>query len=185
MKNKEKYPSLKIQNMVMTGRIADSLDIQYIADKLDGCTYTKKKFPGAVYHMKEPKIVALLFNSGKIVLTGITCKDDFQKGLKVLTSQLNGLGVRTLAVPDISVKNMVCSYDTGLKISLARVIATFTYEKIEYEPEQFPGLVFRIAEPKIVILIFSSGKIVLTGGTNIEDVKSAIDQLMKKLTPIC
>jgi len=36
-----------------------------------------------------------------------------------------------------------------------------------------------------VVLIFSSGKIILTGGTNIEDVKSAIDQLMKKLTPIC
>lgn len=169
----------------MTGRIADSLDIQYIADKLDGCDYNKKKFPGAIYHMKEPKIAILLFNSGKIVFTGITSMDDFHKGLGLLTSQLNGLGIRTSAVPDISTKNMVCSYDTGLRINLTKVITTFTYEKIEYEPEQFPGLVFRIDDPKIVVLIFSSGKIVLAGGTNIDDVKSAIDQLMKKLTPIC
>ncbi|MEI6840361.1 MAG: TATA-box-binding protein [Methanomicrobiales archaeon] len=185
MENKKNYPSLKIQNIVMTGRIADSLDIQHIAEKLDGCVFTKKKFPGAVYHMKEPKIVALLFNSGKIVFTGITCMEDYQKGLGLLISQLDGLGIKTMAVPDISAKNMVCSYDTGLKINLTKVITTFAYEKIEYEPEQFPGLVFRIDEPKIVVLIFSSGKIILTGGTNIEDVKSAIDQLMKKLTPIC
>jgi len=185
MEDENKYPSLKIQNTVMTGRLADSLDIQYIADKLDGCVYNKKKFPGTVYHMKEPKITVLLFNSGKIVFTGITSMDDFQKGLLLLTSQLNGLGMRTLAVPDISVKNMICSYDTGLKINLIKVIATFTNEKIEYEPEQFPGLVFRMTDPKIVVLIFSSGKIILTGGTNIEDVKSAIDRLMKTLKPIC
>lgn len=168
----------------MAGSIADSLDIEYIADKLDSCVFNRKKFPGAVYHMKEPKIVALLFTSGKIVLTGITCLDEFQKGLDVLISQVNGLGVRTFAVPDVSIKNMVCSYDTGLKINPNKLAATFNYEKFEYEPEQFPGLVYRLADPKIVVLIFSSGKIILTGGTNIDDVKSAIDQVMKMLEQI-
>jgi transcription initiation factor TFIID TATA-box-binding protein len=79
---------------------------------------------------------------------------------------------------------MVCSYDTGLKINLTKVIVTFNYEKIEYEPEQFPGLVYRISDPKIVVLIFSSGKIILTGGKTIVDVKSAIDQTMGKLESI-
>ncbi len=176
-----KYQSLKIENIVYVGRLAESLDIEYIADKLDGCVLDKKKFPGAVYHMKKPKITVLLFSSGKAVLTGITCMDDFQKGLDDLIRQVNDLGVRTSAAPDVSIKNMVCSYDTGLFINLSKLIATFNYEKIEYEPEQFPGLVYRIPDPKIVALIFSSGKLILTGGKNIDDVKSAIDHVMKKL----
>jgi len=167
--------------MVFVGSIAGSLDIEYIADKLDGCVLNKKKFPGAVYHMKKPKVTVLLFSSGKIVMTGITIRDEFQKGLDDLTRRVNGLGIRTSAAPDVSIKNMVCSYDTGLFINLNKLIITFNYEKIEYEPEQFPGLVYRITDPKIVALIFSSGKIILTGGKNIDDVKSAIDQVMKKI----
>lgn len=165
----------------MAGRIADSLDIEYIASKLDGCIFSKKRFPGAVYHIKEPKIAVLLFTSGKIVITGITSMDESQKGLEVLISQLNSLGIRTSAVPDVSITNMVCSYDTGLQINLSKVIIAFNYEKIEYEPEQFPGLVYRIADPKIVALVFSSGKVIFTGAKNIDDVKSAIDQVMQKL----
>jgi transcription initiation factor TFIID TATA-box-binding protein len=181
MEDKKKYPSLKIQNIVTAGRIAESLDIEFIASKLDGCVFTKKKFPGAIYHINKPKIVALLFTSGKIVLTGITSVDESREGLGVLISQLNSLGIRTSAVPDVSITNMVCSYDTGLKINLSKVIVAFNYEKIEYEPEQFPGLVYRIADPKIVALVFSSGKVIFTGAKNIEDVKSAIDQVMKIL----
>lgn len=177
----KKYQSLKIENIVYVGRLAESLDIEYIAGKLDGCVLDKKKFPGAIYHMKKPKITVLLFSSGKAVLTGITCMDDFQKGLDDLIRQVNDLGVRTSAAPDVSIKNMVCSYDTGLFINLGKLIVTFNYEQIEYEPEQFPGLVYRIADPKIVALIFSSGKLILTGGKNIDDVKSAIDHVMKQL----
>jgi len=184
MNGGKNYPSLKIENIVMAGRIAESLDIEYIASKLDGCVFKKNKFPGAVYHMKEPKMVALLFSTGKIVLTGITCMDNFQKGLDALIRQVNDLGIRTSSKPDVSINNMVCSYDTGLKINLTKVIVTFNYEKIEYEPEQFPGLVYRISDPKIVVLIFSSGKIILTGGKNIVDVKSAIDQTVGKLESI-
>jgi transcription initiation factor TFIID TATA-box-binding protein len=177
----EKYQSLKIENIVFVGSIAGSLDIEYIAGKLDGCVLNKKKFPGAVYHIKEPKITVLLFSSGKVVMTGITCTDDFQKGLDSLIRQVNDLGIGTYATPDVSIKNMVCSYDTGLFINLNRLIVTFNHEKIEYEPEQFPGLVYRIADPKIVALIFSSGKVILTGGKSIDDVKSAVDHIMKNL----
>jgi len=114
-------------------------------------------------------------------MTGITCTDDFQKGLDSLIRQVNDLGIGTYATPDVSIKNMVCSYDTGLFINLNRLIVTFNHEKIEYEPEQFPGLVYRIADPKIVALIFSSGKVILTGGKSIDDVKSAVDHIMKNL----
>ena len=120
MEYEKKYPSLKIQNIVMSGSIAESLDIEYITSKLDGCVFTRKKFPGAVYHIKEPKIVALLFTSGKIVLTGISCVDESQKGLAVLISRINGLGIRTSPEPDVSITNMVCSSIPGRKLTLLR-----------------------------------------------------------------
>lgn len=101
----KKYPLLKIENMVYVGKLAESLDIDVIAGKLDNCVFNRKKFPGAVYHMKEPKITVLLFSSGKVVMTGITVMEEFQKGLEVLISQVNGLGFRTSPVPDVSVKN--------------------------------------------------------------------------------
>lgn len=184
MENEKKYPSLKIQNIVVAGRIATSLDIRSIAHEMAGCVFFPRRFPGAVYHLNEPKAVALLFASGKIVVSGISCMENVRKSLDVLIRTLNGLGYATLPEPDVSVTNMVCSYDTGSKINLINVITTFNYENVEYEPEQFPGLVYRIADPKIVALIFTSGKIIFTGAKNIDDVKSAIDQVVTKLDSI-
>ncbi len=79
---------------------------------------------------------------------------------------------------------MVCSYDLGKYINLNKIAVTLNVENIEYEPEQFPGLVYRIKDPKIVVLIFSSGKIILTGGKNLEDVKKGLDVLEQKLESV-
>jgi len=79
---------------------------------------------------------------------------------------------------------MVCSYDLGKYINLNKVVITLNVENIEYEPEQFPGLVYRIKDPKIVVLIFSSGKIILTGGRNLEDIRKGLDILERKLESI-
>jgi transcription initiation factor TFIID TATA-box-binding protein len=54
-------------------------------------------------------------------------------------------------------------------------------ENIEYEPEQFPGLVYRISDPKVVVLLFGSGKLVVTGGRKPEDAANAVDQIVEEL----
>jgi len=79
---------------------------------------------------------------------------------------------------------MVCSYDLARYINLNKLVVTLNLENIEYEPEQFPGLVYRIKEPRIVVLIFSSGKLILTGGRNMEDIKKGLDILIQKLESI-
>jgi ribonuclease HIII len=88
---------------------------------------------------------------------------------------------------------MVCSYNLGKYINLNKIVVTLNVENIEYEPEQFPGLVYRIKDPKIVVLIFSSGKIILTGGKNLEDVKKGLEvncisrctRWMRNLVQLC
>ena len=93
-------------------------------------------------------------------------------------------GVKTYDQPRVAVTNIVCSYDIGKYINLNKVVITLNLENIEYEPEQFPGLVYRIRDPKIVALLFSSGKIILTGGKNLEDIKRGLDFLEQKLGSI-
>jgi len=105
--------------------------------------------------------------SGKIVITGIRNDKALADGLVIVTKSLRDAGVEPLKEPRIAITNMVCSYNLD-----------------RYEPEQFPGLVYRIKDPKIVVLIFSSGKIILTGGKNLEDVRKGLDVLERKLESI-
>lgn len=134
--------------------------------------------------MLDPKIAALIFSSGKVVLTGIRSPEDLVEGLQKLLNKLKDAGISCLDEPHVAITNMVCSYNLGNTLNLNKIVISFNLENIEYEPEQFPGLVYRIADPKIVVLIFSSGKIILTGGKNLEDVKKGLTVLKEKLSSI-
>ena len=179
-----KYRTLKIENIVASGVIAESISLEDIAEKIENCELNKKKFPGAVFRMVNPKVAVLIFSSGKIVMTGIRREEDLETGLKFLMEELKKAGVTTLKKPDVAITNMVCSYDTEKQINLNRIVVALNLENIEYEPEQFPGLVYRLDEPKIVALLFSSGKVILTGGRNLDDVRAGLDKLENKLENI-
>ncbi|MFA5332824.1 MAG: TATA-box-binding protein [Methanoregula sp.] len=183
MANK-KYDSLKIENIVASGAIADSIDLVDVSKKIESCELNTKRFPGAVYRIENPKIASLIFSSGKVVLTGIRDKNALTVGLGLIIKSLKEAGVDTYEEPRVAITNIVCSYDIGKYINLNKVVITLNLENIEYEPEQFPGLVYRIKDPKIVALLFSSGKIILTGGKNLDDIKKGLDFLEQKLENI-
>jgi transcription initiation factor TFIID TATA-box-binding protein len=180
----KRYESLKIENIVASGVIADSIDLAEVSKKIPSCELNTKRFPGAVYRIEKPKIASLIFSSGKVVLTGIRDKNALDDGLKLIINSLKKAGVKTYKEPKVAITNIVCSYDIGKYINLNKVVITLNLENIEYEPEQFPGLVYRIRDPKIVALLFSSGKIILTGGKNLEDIKKGLDFLEQKLESI-
>jgi transcription initiation factor TFIID TATA-box-binding protein len=180
----KKYESLKIENIVASGVIANSINLADVSGKVKGCELNTKRFPGAVYRIEKPKIASLIFSSGKVVLTGIRDKKALADGLRIIMKSLKEAGVDTFKEPKVAITNIVCSYDIGKYINLNKVVITLNLENIEYEPEQFPGLVYRIKDPKIVALLFSSGKIILTGGKNLEDIKRGLDFLEQKLESI-
>jgi len=180
----KKYESLKIENIVASGVIAESIDLVEFSKKVENCELNKKRFPGAVYRIKDPKIACLIFSSGKIVLTGIRHHKALTDGLAIIIKSLKGVGIEPLKEPKVAITNMVCSYDLGKYINLNKAVITLNVENIEYEPEQFPGLVYRIKDPRIVALIFSSGKIILTGGKNLEDIKKGLEVLEQKLESV-
>jgi transcription initiation factor TFIID TATA-box-binding protein len=178
------YASLKIENIVASGVIADSIDLIDVSKKIKNCELNTKRFPGAVFRLEKPKIASLIFSSGKVVLTGIRDRQSLDDGLRLIIRSLREAGVDTFETPRVAITNIVCSYDIGKYINLNKLVITLNLENIEYEPEQFPGLVYRLKDPKIVALLFSSGKIILTGGKDLEDVKRGLDFLEQKLESI-
>ncbi len=180
----KQYESLKIENIVASGVIAKSIDLVEFAGKVENCDLNKKRFPGAVYHIADPKIACLVFSSGKIVLTGIRNDKALKDGLAIVIESLKTAGIEPLREPRVAITNMVCSYNLDRYINLNKLSVALNLENIEYEPEQFPGLVYRVRDPRIVVLIFSSGKLILTGGRNLEDIKKGLDVLEEKLASV-
>jgi transcription initiation factor TFIID TATA-box-binding protein len=177
--------NIKVENIVATTVIAEQLELKKVSAYLKGGEFSPKRFPGLIYHTRQPKSAVLLFRSGKLVCTGTRSIVDVKNvinGLSKMLKKKNSGVLGAVVKPQIQIQNIVASADLGTKIDLVMIAMTFGIERIEYEPEQFPGLVYRIREPKVVMLLFSSGKVVITGGTNISDIKLAVEKLKNELS---
>ncbi len=162
--------TIDIVNVVASTKLADAFDLPKIEAELVGAVYNKKKFPGLVYRVKAPKAAFLIFTSGKIVCTGSKNVEDVRTVITSLANTLKSIGSEEVDLdPEIHIQNIVASADLKTDLNLNAVALGLGLENIEYEPEQFPGLVYRIKQPKVVVLIFSSGKLVITGGKSPEE----------------
>lgn len=173
--------SLKIENVVASTKLSDSLDLVSLAAQIPGAEYNKKRFPGVVLRMQEPKIAALVFGSGKVVLTGAKSIPSLAEGLDALVKLMRDLKVEINDNPTYSIQNIVTSADLGSRINLNKIAMSLTLDKIEYEPEQFPGLVYRLDDPKVVVLLFGSGKLIITGGKVSGDAERAVNKIYQDL----
>ena len=171
-----------IQNIVASTKFAEKLDLDLIAQSLEDAEYEPEQFPGLVYRLGVPKTATLLFRSGKANCTGAKNIDDVRKTVDLIAEKLKILDVDVYQNLEIVVQNMVATADLGGEMNLNEVALAFGLDNIEYEPEQFPGLVYRVKEPRVVMLLFGSGKIVCTGGRNTEDVSTAVEQLFENLS---
>jgi len=174
--------SLRIENIVASAKVADTLDLILISEQVAFAEYNKKRFPGVVIRIDDPKLAILMFGSGKVVLTGAKSIDSLDKGLEYLSAKLRSLNIALYDDLKYQVQNIVTSADLGTTINLNKIAIGFNFEQIEYEPEQFPGLVYRMSEPKVVVLIFGSGKLIITGGKVEEDAKHAVKNIVHALS---
>lgn len=174
-------PKYKIQNVVASTSLGTELDLPAIAISLDGSEYNPEHFPGLIYRLKEPKVATLLFHSGKVVCTGAKSLDQVKLAIKKVTKQIEKVCIHIKNEPEITVQNIVATSNLGQKINLNAIAISLSLEKVEYEPEQFPGLVYRPDVPKVVLLLFGSGKVVCTGARKPQDVEDAVDKITIEL----
>ena len=176
--------SIQVENVVASSDIGQELDLETLADDLVASDYNPDNFPGLVYRLQEPKAAALIFRSGKIVCTGANSVKNVQTALRQVFDELRELGIQVTDAPEIVIQNIVSSADLGHTLDLNAIAIGLGLENIEYEPEQFPGLVYRLDEPSVVALLFGSGKLVITGGKQLEDAEQALSVIEDRLTDL-
>lgn len=172
---------IKVENVVATTSIAASLDLKKIFAGLEGAQYDQKRFPGVIYHVKEPLTAVLIFRSGKLVCTGAKTIEDVHIAITNVTKKIKALGFQVHSNPEIIIQNIVATSDVGSILDLNNVAMTLRLDRVEYEPEQFPGLVYRMDDPHVVMLLFGTGKIVCTGANNPKDAERAVDKIIEVL----
>ncbi|MGA2790235.1 MAG: TATA-box-binding protein [Candidatus Bathyarchaeia archaeon] len=172
-------PQVRIQNVVATGALRQNLDLYSILKVSARAEYNPQRFPGLVYRLKSPKTSSLLFSTGKMVCTGAKSERSAKTAIKRIANELRTHGIVIIRNPEVRIENIVATADLNGTLDLEVVAERLT--KTIYEPEQFPGLIYRMDEPKTVILIFTSGKLVITGAKTEIEVRLAAKKLQETL----
>jgi transcription initiation factor TFIID TATA-box-binding protein len=170
---------VKIENVVASATLNQRIDLKAVVKSYPGVEYRPEQFPGLVFRLKRPKTATLIFNSGKMVCTGAKSEKEARGAVMKVIKELKKSGIVIVSKPELKIQNIVASANLGGMIDLEK--SAFTLGKTMYEPEQFPGLIFRMDDPKVVILLFASGKLVCTGAKKEEDVYKAVDRLHRRL----
>jgi transcription initiation factor TFIID TATA-box-binding protein len=170
---------INIQNVVASATLNQRVDLNAVVKGNSGVEYRPDQFPGLVFRLRRPKTATLIFSTGRMVCTGAKSGRESRRAILKVVNELKKGGVIILSKPDFKVVNIVASASLGGKVDLEKTVVTL--RKTMYEPEQFPGLIYRMDEPKVVILIFASGNLVVTGAKVEQDVYDAVHKLHRSL----
>jgi len=174
-----KDSTYKIQNIVATTALEKPVPLTKLARTQPNTEYNPETFPGLVLRVKEPKSAVLVFSSGNLVCTETKSVAQVKEVIQEVIKQLKKINVKVTIQPKITVQNIVASGTINLKLNLN--FLAIEMENTEYEPEQFPGLVYKLNEPNATFLLFSNGKLVCTGTKNKAQLEYSMDKLLKNI----
>ena len=172
-------PLIAIVNVVASATIDQRLDLLDITKKFPDVEYHPEQFPGAVFRLKNPKTATLLFSSGKMVCSGAKSQELAETAVSKVVEILRKDKIKIKNNTTITIQNIVSSINLGGRVNLEQ--AARTLPRSMYEPEQFPGLIHRMLNPKTVILIFASGKLVCVGAKLEKDIHRSVHQIHSML----
>jgi len=176
---KKEQVQVEIENVVATADLNQHLDLDAVLRLTPGALYNPQRFPGLIYRLKKTKTTILLFATGKMVCTGAKSINSSKRAISQIVKELRAQGIVIIANPTSKIQNIVASANLHGTIDLEVVAERLC--KTMYEPEQFPGLIYSMSEPKAVLLVFASGKIVCVGAKTETDVSLAVEKLRDTL----
>ena len=171
--------TIRIQNVVASATLNQRVDLNAVMKSFPGAEYHPEQFPGLVFRIRRPKTATLIFSSGKMVCTGSKSEKEARRAVMAVVKELKRGGIVIISKPELKIQNIVASISLGGKVDLEQAVGKLA--KTMYEPEQFPGLIYRMDEPRVVILIFASGNLVCTGAKIEQDVYDAVHKLHASL----
>ncbi|MBI4453837.1 TATA-box-binding protein [Candidatus Woesearchaeota archaeon] len=170
---------IHVVNIVVSTSLEHDIPLEKMAATLSNTEYNPEQFPGLVIRIREPKTSALIFSSGKVVCTGARSMEKVEESIKKIIKSLEKINIKIKIKPKINIQNIVASGSVGMDLNLN--VLAMKLENTEYEPEQFPGLVYKLPQAKATFLLFSNGKIVCTGTKSDKEVDEAVDKLIENL----
>jgi len=173
---------IEVVNIVVSTSLEHDIPLEKMAATLPNTEYNPEQFPGLVIRIKEPKTSALIFSSGKVVCTGARTLEAVDQSIVQIKKSLEKINVKIIIDPVIKVQNIVASGKVGMDLNLNTL--AMKLDNTEYEPEQFPGLVYKLPEKKATFLLFSNGKIVCTGTKSEDEVHAALEKLIENLKKV-
>ena len=171
----ETKPIVSVENVVASASVDQKIDLNEITKRFPDTEYHPDQFPGLVFRLESPRTATLIFRTGKMVCTGAKSEQMSKNAVKTVVEKLRKGNVKVKKNAVVTIQNIVASINLGGRIHLEQ--AARTLPRSMYEPEQFPGLIHRMLDPKTVILLFSSGKLVCTGAKKEEDVYRSVNNL--------
>ncbi|KAK4149014.1 hypothetical protein C8A00DRAFT_38396 [Chaetomidium leptoderma] len=172
---KPDWPRPEIQNVVATCNLDCRLDLQLISQQARNVEFNRKKFHAVIMRIREPRSTTLIFASGKMVVTGAKSEALARLAARRHARAIQKCGFHTKFM-DFKVQNFVSSATCGFYVRLEGIERLY-YQSARHEPELFPGLIYTMVKPSLKCLVFSSGKVVLTGARSKEDVFQAFANL--------
>lgn len=181
-KTEDTKKEISVVNIVVSTSLEHDIPLERMAATLSNTEYNPEQFPGLVIRIKDPQTSALIFSSGKVVCTGAKTLEKVEESIQKIIENLKKIDINIKIKPKITVQNMVAAGNVNMDLNLN--VLAMKLDNTEYEPEQFPGLVYKLPKAKATFLLFSNGKIVCTGTKSKEEAHNALDMLVDQLKNI-
>jgi transcription initiation factor TFIID TATA-box-binding protein len=172
--------TLEIVNVVASSTLGQEIDLESVALDLSGGDFDPERFPGLIYRPDAAKATCLIFRSGQITCTGAGTVEEARETIYTVVDAFQDLGIEVKR-PNVTVQNVVLSGDLGETLHLEAVAVGLGLENVEYEPEQFPGLIYRLDDTNIAILLFGPGSMVITGAKTRDEAEAALGEVGGRL----
>ena len=176
--------SIIIENIIAYTQLSDSFDIEDMVEKLPEFYYNPEDFVGLTFKLEDPKTAILLLPNGRAICTGAISMDEVETSLIKVIEKITNAGIKINTNPFIEIQNIIISTNVNKELNLDSISRGLLLKNINYEPDQFPGLIYNMDDIGVLLLIFSSGKIVCTGAKKFEDASKAIEMMEEKLSSL-
>ncbi len=175
---------IKIENIVANAQISQGFNIENLVEKISEFLYNPDDFLGVTFKPDDPKTVILILPSGKAICTGAINIEEVEVSIKKVTEKIINVGIEVNTNPRIETQNIIVSTDLNKELDLNSISKGLLLKNVNYEPDQFPGLIYNMDDIGVILLIFSSGKIVCTGAKSFDDASKGIEMIKEKLSSL-
>ena len=175
---------VKIENIVAYAQIADGFEIDDLAEMIPDFEYKPEEFKGLTLKLDYPKAAILIHSNGKVFCTGAKSIEDVESSIDRAIDKMKAVKISVKSKPKIEIQNIIASTNIEKELHLSSISKGLIMEHVDYKPEEFPGLLYKIDYLGAIVIVFSSGRIVCTGTKTIDDASKAIELVKEKLSSI-